>query len=512
MYCRKCGAQLDDDSAFCSVCGTSCAEERELETGESALPQENSPSQPQKSAQPVGGDVPRHTGRNPYYEAEFQKIQAGEATKFNWAAFLLGPFHQLYHGSVKLFQKTFLPYLIAVFAVTLGGQIAALFTAASLSVTGLAVTGLLSLLSMGVSVWGLVLAILNGKNYNKKLYEQVQGNAEAIPARKKPALLLFVGYVGVILVVSVLISVIGGKMVANAWMSGLEESGDVYDVETLSESADDADTASSDWNIESSSVSQNAASSAVSNGDEQQTANSENLLDLSSLPELDSQQMTLFSQCFWADSQTGNGFDGFSLLGDDSMTLGELFGTVFDSYTWDDSYMIEQGTEATVYDAVCTLDGAQLRLRFSQLYAMIQPISEATVYQADGTMYSLSRHDIAGLMARLCDRYHELTGTQPTSLVKEMQGTWVSSDGETELVIDGTTYGGSPYQIHQLTSLISRIGEGSGDIPVEVTRSDGTIDERFLELSGDFLSVYEAEPSGPSIEKGEILGFYSRVG
>ena len=115
-------------------------------------------------------------------------------------------------------------------------------------------------------------------------------------------------------------------------------------------------------------------------------------------------------------------------------------------------------------------------------------------------------------MARLCDRYHELTGTQPTSLVKEMQGTWVSSDGETELVIDDTTYGGSPYQIHQLTSLISRIGEGSGDIPVEVTRSDGTIDERFLELSGDFLSVYEAVPSGPSIEKGEILGFYSRVG
>lgn len=192
------------------------------------------------------------------------------------------------------------------------------------------------------------------------------------------------------------------------------------------------------------------------------------------------------------------------------MTIGELFGTVFDSYTWDDSYMIEQGTEATVYDAVCTLNGAQLRLRFSQLYATIQPISEGTVYQADGTMQALSQYDIAGLMTKLCDRYHELTGTQPTSLVKEMQGTWVSSDGETELVIDDTTYGGSPYQIVH-TNLISRSGEGSGDIPVEVTRSDGTIDERFLEFAGDSMTIYEAVPFGPSIEKGTALGFYSRV-
>ncbi len=109
MYCRKCGAQLDDDSAFCSVCGTSCAEERELETGESALPQENSPPQPQKSAQPVGGDVPRHTGRNPYYEAEFQKIQAGEATKFNWAAFLLGRSISCITVVLSCFKRPFCP-------------------------------------------------------------------------------------------------------------------------------------------------------------------------------------------------------------------------------------------------------------------------------------------------------------------------------------------------------------------------------------------------------------------
>ena len=221
--------------------------------------------------------------------------------------------------------------------------------------------------------------------------------------------------------------------------------------------------------------------------------------------------MTFFSQCFLADSQTGNGFDDFALLGDDSMTLGELFGTVFDSYTWDDSYMIEQGTEATVYDAVCTLDGAQLRLRFYHLYGIMQPISEGTIYQVDGTMYPLSQYQIAGLMARLCDRYHELTGTQPTSLVKEMQGTWVSSDGETELVIDGTTYGGSPYQIVH-TNFISRSGDQSGEVPVTITRSDETIDERFLEFAGDSMTIYEGVQVGPGIEKGDVLGSYSRVG
>ena len=74
-------------------------------------------------------------------------------------------------------------------------------------------------------------------------------------------------------------------------------------------------------------------------------------------------------------------------MGDNSVTVDTLFAAIFDSYSWDDSYMIQQGTEATVYDAVCELDGSQVRLRFSQLYSADIHISEGTM----GRQFHLSQ-------------------------------------------------------------------------------------------------------------------------
>ena len=45
-----------------------------------------------------------------------------------------------------------------------------------------------------------------------------------------------------------------------------------------------------------------------------------------------------------------------------------------------------------------------------------------------------------------------------------------------------------------------------------ITRSDETIDERFLEFAGDSMTIYEGVQVGPGIEKGDVLGSYSRVG
>lgn len=125
MYCSKCGAQLADDSRFCSVCGAPCNPQQQ--------------TVPKASANQQTTPVP-DTPANGYYEVQFARIAAGEKAKFNGAAFFLGPFHQLYHGSIKRFQKTYLPYMIAAAALYLVQMLATFTTSltGALLVTALA--------------------------------------------------------------------------------------------------------------------------------------------------------------------------------------------------------------------------------------------------------------------------------------------------------------------------------------------------------------------------------------
>ncbi|MEE0786825.1 MAG: hypothetical protein U0M25_03755 [Oscillospiraceae bacterium] len=125
---------------------------------------------------------------------------------------MLGPYHQLYHGSTRLFKKTFLPYLIVVTILFVVGQIGTFMALSSFSIGSMMLTLISSVLLVAASVWALVLLIFNGRTYNRKLYEQVQGRAEDIPTRLKPALILLVGYAAAMILVSALISVIGGKI------------------------------------------------------------------------------------------------------------------------------------------------------------------------------------------------------------------------------------------------------------------------------------------------------------
>lgn len=679
MYCSKCGAQLDDESAFCPNCGTPCTSEEPaaslppvVKTEEKIAPEPPVPKGPVTSEGPAA---------NSYYAGEFAKIAAGQKSKFNWAAFFLGPFHQLYHGSVKLFKKTFLPYMIVMFVVMAAGQISALMTLATFSAGAFVSTIVTSLLYLAASVWSLILFISNGKKYNQRLYEQVQGRAEEIPARKKPALLLLGIYAGMIILASILISVIGGKMVTNAWTQALtDDNGGVQaDSSWLSENSEapaadsDADSAynGSPWLLaedegfwegawqntttgqvttfagfaagitcfENGHIDENGSyvvdiifpngiedemqaqllvpadgksliyytpsnaggliasdeferptaaredslPSALwgnyrydsgperddtltvdafrindnpyfdarrendvwivatgngiegwneklallpdgrlsiqddyaaeptyytrSSGSAQNTpdapAQEEPSIDLSLLEQIPFEDTNLYSVCFWKDEYTEGGFDGVALMGDSSVTVGTLFSTLFDSYFWDDSYMIQQGTEATVYDAVCQLNGGEIRLRFSQMYTAEIPISEGTIYKADGTIQSLSQYDIACLMSALNTEYHRRNGTQPYSLTRALHGTWLSTDGRTELTIDGTSYGGDEYKI-------GAISESTGELYVTIARSDGTTDERWIEIMGDSMTVYDVVPMTMR-EKGNPIGTFYRA-
>ena len=122
-------------------------------------------------------------------------------------------------------------------------------------------------------------------------------------------------------------------------------------------------------------------------------------------------------------------------------------------------------------------------------------------YGADGSMTPMSQYDIACLMKALCDEYHRRTNTEPASPVRDVWGTWVSDDGQTELTIDSETYGGNKYSI-------IGIDGNSNMLKVSVQRNDGTIDDRWLQVIGDSMTVYEIfERDGV----GDVVGYFTRI-
>ena len=176
MFCTHCGAQIDEDSKFCPICGAACILEpvsEEMHASKEITDVEvSSNSQISDDYSDERIDILPDAGKAPalqpisvadtshlqstYYTAEFAKIAAGQKSKFNWAAFFLGPFHQLYHGSIRLFKKTFLPYMIAMLVTMAVGQISTLITLATFSTGALILTIVTVLLYLITSVWALI--------------------------------------------------------------------------------------------------------------------------------------------------------------------------------------------------------------------------------------------------------------------------------------------------------------------------------------------------------------------
>ena len=208
MFCFKCGKEIPAGAAFCPNCGAkapaglaspsaggpAAPADQAAQTDQPAPPAET-PAQP---APPVGAVVPGAAsasaqsgagtagdplaalvGKNAaYYLAQFQKIGAGQKARFNWAAFLLGPFMCFYRRSFTLFKKYFLPCYILFIALAMIG----LATVGSFNLTLMLLT---SVLSLGASVFLLVNTIRFGKNFNRDYYRHCrQELAKPAPARK----------------------------------------------------------------------------------------------------------------------------------------------------------------------------------------------------------------------------------------------------------------------------------------------------------------------------------------
>ena len=180
-FCQRCGSKLEDTARFCPSCGQAVISDKETPTNieekikgflQITPEMEQEQLEARENPAPPAGNL-----KNRHFREQFARIKAGKPLelKYNLFSMVFGPFQQLYHKSYSLFAKTYLPVLLLL-AIDVG-----LSTYAGLTFDLTLLT--VSLILNGIGLfWGLITAILNGKNYVHALYKQTDGNADAIPA------------------------------------------------------------------------------------------------------------------------------------------------------------------------------------------------------------------------------------------------------------------------------------------------------------------------------------------
>ena len=285
MYCLKCGYKIPAGALFCPNCGakvqaaspaqpsavpsgtaqpetdaqldTGSSEQNEQSTAQTRQEPEGQPEavpyigpsvppvvpqSAQNNAQPAGDPLAAIVGKHAdYYLAEFKKIDAGQKSRFNWAAFFLGECMCFYRQDVELFKKYFLLYYILFAVYGIIASVSMVSMAGGSLGMGLIGTALVTVLFMVISVFGLVVRILFGKRFNRLYYnhcKQQLGLPE--PERKagtsaKKMWLFVLAVAGVVIVWSVATSLLSAQA-TNAYLDSLWEDSS-FSENTYSESS-----------------------------------------------------------------------------------------------------------------------------------------------------------------------------------------------------------------------------------------------------------------------------------
>ena len=293
MYCLKCGYKIPAGAAFCPNCGAKVQAEEatrhsdvpsnaarpgteaqpdtepsgqsgqpaaQTEQGTQTEPESQpdavppaSPSVPpaapqpvQNGAQPAGDPLAVMVGKHAdYYLAEFKKIDAGQKTRFNWAALLFGPIMCFYRRSGELFKKYFLPVYIALLVSSLVLMVGMSSLNGPVAVVG-------AVLALAAGVWGLVNAIRFAKNFNRDYYAHCkQQLAKPASERKsgtsiKNIVLFLLALTGI----EIVFSIVGGllamlmlsAMLNSAWEDEGSYSANIESSSYYDETYDEADS------------------------------------------------------------------------------------------------------------------------------------------------------------------------------------------------------------------------------------------------------------------------------
>lgn len=242
MFCPKCGQELTPQARFCTRCGADlqnlvqqsapAPEPPKVETSTSApggsrsepvkaesemqkasVPEEK---RPESSFDSCDGDRwAAAVGKNQaYYLPEFQKIQSGEKSRFNWAAFLLGPALCFYRKCGNFFKRYYLiPLLLmltAYLVVTIGT-----ITFNLILISG---GGIIELIG---GIWGFINSIRLGKRFNQLYFERCslnQGASNKSGTSVKAACLFYAAVIAISLIIN-----LGGGAVARMYYSSLSD-------------------------------------------------------------------------------------------------------------------------------------------------------------------------------------------------------------------------------------------------------------------------------------------------
>jgi hypothetical protein len=199
MFCPKCGQKLTDQAKFCTRCGADIQSlmRQSASAPEPPKPESSAPvsefSKPgsakegaslQKTSASKAKHPEKHSGsydndlwgdivgkNQTYYLPEFQKIQSGEKSRFNWAAFLFGPAFCFYRKSGDLFKKFFLVSTFLLFA----GYLVLAIGMVLFEFTLIAIGGIIEMIA---AIWQLVNMIRLGKRFNQLYFERCSSTKE----------------------------------------------------------------------------------------------------------------------------------------------------------------------------------------------------------------------------------------------------------------------------------------------------------------------------------------------
>ena len=293
MYCLKCGYKIPAGAAFCPNCGAKVQAEEatrhsdvpsnaarpgteaqpdtepsgqsgqpaaQTEQGTQTEPESQpdavppaSPSVPpaapqpvQNGAQPAGDPLAVMVGKHAdYYLAEFKKIDAGQKTRFNWAALLFGPIMCFYRRSGELFKKYFLPVYIALL-------VSSLVLMVGMSSLNGPVAVVSMVLALASCVWGLINAIRFGRNFNRDYYAHCKQQLAKPASERKGGTSIknIVFFLLALTGIEIVLSIVGGLLAMlmlsatlnSAWENESSYSANIESSSYYDETYDEADS------------------------------------------------------------------------------------------------------------------------------------------------------------------------------------------------------------------------------------------------------------------------------